>query len=315
LKTQRISFEPGLEATIHSHDILIDGRGTAAWTMVTQGLSSVGQSEVAFTIRRPWWPRSFPAGVLKYVPVLKHFASEGNVVRDGDISGYRAPGPFEFGEFVGVAFVTAEAIAGIELPRAALAGVFLTEGELAMAVHCSVRRVLHRLGKEARYFPTPYWSDPSRASVYSTADVEASLLAKFSRAKLEQATATLTGEVMELSLPRSVGPKIAEHLEQGQAIAVVPGRSPGAVAALVWSPGQTEAEAIFAEGARPTAIAATFVGLVPNEAPSDEIRFMEDGYAVVLSSATTARLIETLKSGGALPIGKGESRVLRVVVS
>jgi hypothetical protein len=48
---------------------------------------------------------------------------------------------------------------------------------------------------------------------------------------------------------------------------------------------------------------------------SDEIRFMEDGYAVVLSSASTARLIETLRNGGALAMGKGESRVLRVVVS
>jgi hypothetical protein len=314
MKTERISLGPDLGATIHTHDITVDERLVPAWTMVTNGLSAFNQQEIAFTILRPGDQRPFPEGVLNYVPALEHFASEGRIVRDGDISGYRAPGPFQLGAFVGVAFLTPEPLPGIDLPRDALAGVFLTEGELAMASGCSVRRVLNRLGKQACYFPTPYWSDPSRASVYSPSDVERSILVQFARAKSEQATATLSGDVMQLSLPTAFAAGLADHLEKGQPVAVLPGRARGVPAALVWSPGQTEPEAIMVGGTQPTVFSSTFVALVPNEAPSDEVRFMEDGYAVLLSSASMARLAGTLRGRGTMQISNGQ-RTLRVIVT
>lgn len=166
---------------------------------MTEGLTSSGQREVTLTVlRRGGAESGFPEGVLAYIPALERLGVQGKVVKVHDVSGYRAPGPFGLGPFVGVAFVEAAPIPEVHAPPGALAGVFLTEGELAMATRCSVLRVLHRLGKVARYFPTPYWSDPSRQTVYDDADVERSVLSQLERAVVPEAAATLEGDVMRL---------------------------------------------------------------------------------------------------------------------
>src|SRR5262249_15726321 len=171
MKTHRTTFEPGLEATVYTHDLTVGGATLPVWTLTTSGLAASRQREVVFTIvRNGASGRAFPEGVLGYIPALKQFASQGRIVGEGGVSGYRVPGPFGLGPFVGVAFMDAEPIPEIPLPDAALAGVFLTEGELSMASSCSTRRVLNRLGKAARYFPAPYWSDASRESVYTVED-------------------------------------------------------------------------------------------------------------------------------------------------
>jgi hypothetical protein len=254
------------------------------------------QREVVLTILRTSNHDGFPEGIIGYVPALKHFASQGRLVDDGGVSGYQAPGPFGFGAFVGLAFFGAPPIEGVALPDNALAGVFLTEGELAMATTCSVRRVLNRLGKAQRYFPVPFWSDPNRPSVYSVGDANQSLLAKIAHASLPAATATLRGNAMHLRLPSSFAAKLAERIEARAASALLPGRERGVEAALVWSPGQQEPEAIFVDGPPPTAYAATFVALVHSDADQDDIRFMEDGYAVLLSARSADRLVAALRA-------------------
>src|SRR5262249_54109030 len=214
MPTQRTTLESGLEVTVHSHDLAVAGTSLPAWTLVTSGLSAFGQREVVLTIiRRDASREAFPEGVLGYIPVLKHFASQGRIVDDGGVSGYRSPGPFRLGSFVGLAFMNAPNIPGIPLPDAALAGVFLTEGELAMASACSTRRVLNQLGKVARYFPSPYWSDPYRQPVYMVEDVGKSLLGRVDRATVRSAAATLRGNVMELSIPESFAVTLAARTE------------------------------------------------------------------------------------------------------
>jgi hypothetical protein len=315
MQTKRTSLEPGLDITIHAYDLPVQGSALPLWTLITNGLSAFGQREVVFTIvRRGATARAFPDGVVGYIPALKHFASQGRLVDDGGLSGYRAPGPFGLGSFVGVAFMNAPAIPGMSLPEAALAGIFLTEGELSMASTCSVRRVLHRLGKAARYFPTPHWSDPSRQSVYTVEDAAKSLLCKLERETVPHAAATIRGDVMHLTLPSSFATTLADRIEGRVVSAILPTLEPGVSAALVWSPGQTEPEAICADGPAPTAIAGTFVALIPNDAEDDVVRFMEDGCVVVLSTQSAQRLVASLRTATAVEL-RGEHRALRITVS
>ncbi|MGC4067024.1 MAG: hypothetical protein QM784_20785 [Polyangiaceae bacterium] len=315
MEVERRTLEAELSASIDSHVLVDVPSSPKAWSLVTTGLSQVGQSEVVFTVVHTDEDRDFPEGVFNYIRALKHFAAQGKLVRDGDVSGYRAPGPFQFGEFVGVAFFDAPPIAGLSLSDDVLAGVFLREGELAMAMHCSVRRVLHRLGQAARYFPTPYWSDPSRATVYSPRDAEQSILRKFARASVSEATATLRQETMTLCVPRTIAATLAASLAAGNACAILPRRRADVRAALVWSPGQQEPEAIFAAGTPPDDFAATFVGFVPNGAPNDDIRFMEDGYAVVLCESSTHRLVRSLGAGVPLELGSSQGPRLYVAIA
>jgi hypothetical protein len=312
---ERTSLEPGLSVVLHTYDLPLHDAWHPAWTLVTSGLSLVNQREVALTILRTGAEdEAFPRGVLEYIPALKRFAAEGHIVRAGDISGYRAPGPFQLASFVGLAFFDAPAIPGVELADDALTGLFLTEGELAMASRCSVSRVLNRLGKAARHFPAPHWTNPLRPPVYTLADVDQSILTQMSRAVVSQASATLRGDVLSLSIPRAFAKALAERTASGEASAVLPRWHADTGAALVWSVGQREPEAIIAEGTEPSAFAATFVALVPNDAAEDEIRFMEDGYAVVLSVQSKRHLVDSLQSGTPYELrDAARGRTLRVI--
>lgn len=204
---------------------------------------------------------------------------------------------------------------GIIQPRNALLGVFLTEGELAMASRCSVTRVLNQLGKQARYFPVPYWCDPHRSSVYAVEDVEQSILRKFERASVAGATATLRGDAMQLTLPRSFGRTVADRIKARQVTAVLTRRDDEVQAALVWTPGQQEAEATFVDGADASAVAATFVAFIPNDAAEDDIRFMEDGYVALLSQQSAERLIVALRSGSPVQLRSSSGRSLSLLPS
>src|SRR5262245_9713358 len=125
MRMEQKILEPGLDALIYSHDLRAGTVLRPAWTLVTRGLANHGQQEIALTILRSQGnDENFPAGVLGYVSAVKDLAAQGRNLAPGDISGYRAPGPFHLGEFVGVAFFKAEAIPGIAFPEDALAGIF-----------------------------------------------------------------------------------------------------------------------------------------------------------------------------------------------
>ena len=171
------------------------------------------------------------------------------------------------------------------------------------------------MGKAARYFPTPYWSDPSRQSVHAMQDAGTSLLAKFERTTVANAFATLRENAMDLCIPGSFATILASRTEDRVPSAILPGREPGISAALVWTPGQSEPEAIFAMGPPPTAVAATFVALIPNDAAEDDIRFMEDGYVVLLSTESAQRLVIDLRAAAPVELrGREQERTLRIAV-
>lgn len=314
IDTKRTTLEPDLHVEVHAHDLTVGDVVYPVWTLLTEGLALHGQQEVMFVIVRAGAAaEDFPPGVLAYVPALKQFAQQGRVVRDGGISGYRAPGPFRLGRFVGVAFVDRTSVTGMDVPEDTLVGIFLTEGELAMASRCGVRRVLYRLGRQATYFPVPFWSDPGRLSVYAVDDAEESILSKMAHAAAPGSYATLADDHMRVRLPPQFARMLADQLEANRPSALIPDREPTVEAALVWSPDQTEAEGIAAEGCDGSEIAAAFVAFVPNASPEDEIRFIEDGYGVVLSEGSTATLVEALRSSRPVRFGRG-ARTVEITV-
>lgn len=308
-EARTVELEKGLlSAEIYPHEVCNGDGALSCWTAVTRGLARVGQRELVLTIVREAKARdAFPREVLDYFSAVRTFAEQGRIVDEGGVSGYRAPGPFGLGSFVGLAFMNAVPVVDVPVPPDGLAGVFLTEGELAVAAFCSVTRVLYRLGKEARYFPTPYWSDPSRKSVYAVGDADRSVLSKMRPTRLLGATATLRGSELVLTLPSAAARTIADRVSSGAAVAVLPGRERSVTAALVWMPGQAEAEAIFEAGTEPTSMAASFVALVPRGEQAEDVRFIEDGFAALLSEPTATGLADALRKGSPYSIRSSRS--------
>jgi hypothetical protein len=286
-----------LRAMVHDHLVPLNGTPASCWTVVTDGLADVGQAEVSLTLTRTGAAtREFPETLLGYLEAVHQFASEGQTVGEGGLSGYAAPGPFQLGSFVALAFIpSAAANLHIAMPENTIAGVFLTEAEFAMARSASRRRVLHRIGQAYQYFPYPFWSDATRASVYAPGDDARTLLSKFRKYACRDDSAVIEGNTMHVSISPGTADALADTLSAREALALLPGLDRLAVAALVWQPGQTRPEAICSQVGDHPRVAATFVGFVPNDADADSIRFQEDGYTILLTASTTVELVERLR--------------------
>ncbi|HWA74351.1 MAG TPA: hypothetical protein VG937_18530 [Polyangiaceae bacterium] len=290
----------GLTAVVYDHDLPVAGHLLPCWTIITGGFAALGQQEIALTVLKVREARDkVPPGVFGYLRSLFPLAEQGDFVRDGSVSSWRAPGPLNLGGFVGVAFFDPEPLPGILLPSGALAGVFLKEGEVEMALRCGVQRVLFALGRQARYFPFPHWSDPGREAVYQLGDAGRSVLYELDRVAMPGATATVSqqGNDCVLTVPADAAQLLADTLEQRGALAVQPGRDLALSAALVWNPAQAEPQASAVAGKSAAELSATFVTLFVRYDPVDRVTFLEDGYGAVLTRDTATRLIAALRSG------------------
>jgi hypothetical protein len=146
--------------------------------------------------------------------------------------------------------------------------------------------------------------------VYGIGDADRSLLAGVGRLVDRAATATLRGDEMVLAMPRAAAREIADRIAAGQAAAVLPGRDPALTAALVWAPGQVEPEATCEEGTDTSAVAAAFVMLLPQDSPTDVIRFLEDGCAAILSTSSAKSLVRFLEDGCAAILSTSSAKSL-----
>lgn len=149
--------------------------------------------------------------------------------------------------------------------------------------------------------------------MYGTGDCGRSLLSKMDRLNVSRTTATLNGEAMVLKLPRDAAVTIADRIDAVASIGVLANRDPAVTA---WSPDQIEPVATFIDGSEPSAFAALFVALIPSDAPADDIQFMEDGYVVLLSADSAARLVNNLRDGSSVFFqGGNPERSLTIAVT
>jgi hypothetical protein len=158
----RLDLVPGkLSAQVYLHDVKSVRRKIPCWTYVTDGLRERGQKEVVITLSREEDENAsdFPRAPLKFFSHLYEFSEGGESVDVGDVTQFEGDG---FMGRAGIVYAEPESLYGLELPSFSLAAVLLTEDEL-QAVHAfGATRVLALLGKAARHYPYPAWSDRSR---------------------------------------------------------------------------------------------------------------------------------------------------------
>ena len=315
LNSRRLDLVPGtLSATVHLHEIATGSGVVRGWTLVSEGLTSVGQSEMAFTlVRESDRAEDFPPFLLNHLLTVRQFAAEGQFVSERGFTHYRAGAMSDLGPFAGIGYTAPDRSVQVPLPAQCLTGVLLTEGELEMWMRCFAERVLSKLGHLTRHFPYPYWSDPGRPSVYTPGDSKKSLISEIPRLRAEGSTATLAGGEITLSLRPAEARVVADRMAAGDALCVMVGRDPGVLAALVWGPGQEAPIAIIAEGADGAAVAGWFVVLVPAQGTNDEVGMREDGFTVLLTKGSARRLVTSLRRGEPFRVAKvGNSPALLI---
>lgn len=302
-----LAFEvlPGrVLARVFAHQLESRRGPVPCLSYVTEGLRSSGQRELVFTIVRDAGATvdAAPRGPLAFLRAVAELAAQGRLVGPGHWTELGGAGLLGRAELRGVAYQAAWPMDGVRLPEGALAAIPLLAPELETVKRFGALRVLARLGRAAGFFPTAPWCDPDRAAI-ATPD-EKTVLDGVACGFFEGVSAVLDGAHVVVRIEPAASELIARALPglpPTAALALHLSLDPTADACLVWSPGQTNLEAITPHGSAGARASGCFVLFVP-EQDYDGGNPFEDGFAMMLTDASWARLREALLSGAPLTI-------------
>ncbi|WP_344614351.1 hypothetical protein [Dactylosporangium salmoneum] len=305
---------PGeLSVAIDEGGIRTAGGMLPALLYTTDGLERHGQREMVFAVARTGAPA--PGYPLTMARTVHRFAAEGRLVDAGDVSVFGRPG-VDLDERV-TGFVYADPPAAlpstVDLPRPPLIALPLLGGETAVVQRFGHARVLALLGAQERYYPHPWWFRPGRAAVLDDAEFRAAtMLSRAPAYNLPFLRVVHDGDRLELSCAAEDLPSLADAMREAPEVcAYLPGLA-GTPKTYVWAPGQSGPAAIVAPGGeRATRLACNFLLIVrgapgapgsgDGQAPTS--RQVEDGFAVLLTGAMHARLLQAVEAGRPVEIG------------
>jgi hypothetical protein len=276
---------------------------------VTEGLRAFGQREIAFTLRRSASasPEKVSRDPLPFLSAIAPLAERGQIVDAGGFTQVGRHGLLAgFPALRGVAYETAYPMAGISLPEGCLAAIALVEHEMDTVKHFGALRVLSRIGREYRYFPTAPWCDPNRPALMLP-EAE-TLLGKVACSRFAGTFVVLEGERLVLRMSRAAVPLCARALADfpaNEVLALLPSLDPNADSCLVWSPGQRAPFAISPTGSGGRRMAGCFVLFVP-EQEADGGQIIEDGFAMMLTDASWTKLRSAMTTGADLVLPSTE---------
>jgi hypothetical protein len=318
-----------LSARVVRHGLIREGVPVPCWTYVTKGLAARGQKEAVLSLLSSAEETEFPRDPLAFFEQLYRLAGSGRTVEEGDYTCFRAPEGFlDTFDQTGFVYLQAQPLQGIELPAGALCAVLLTGDEAELVPVIGAYRVTALLGKQAKHYPCPFWSERGRPSVLTREDMETSVLRKLPLAVYPGSTACLElpprlpahegGDALvrtagarlriRLPLPQPAGFRdTVQQLPAEWSLALLTWPAPEARMRLVWKPGQGAPETIRAEGADATRLTGGFVLLAAGTTMPTGARITEDGFAVYLSPEAASEARSALVNGGPLQLeGEGE---------
>ena len=298
---------PGLTVWVHRHRIAVAGEDSSCWTYLSEGMSRHGQAELVLTVKSA--AEDDAGGLLRHplelMKVLYERAAAGGQTTVGDYTELGSDGLFGRADLRGVCYVPAQALANGPDVSGALALLVVTADELELVRAVGIQRVAARLGQGHRYFPFPPWLDRERPSLVVAGELRQTILAGVASLWVPGAEVVMTAGTVVLSIPRAQAERARRALtglSADAAVAFLCLAGPDASAALVWRPGQPNAQAYSSPGADTSRLAGAFCLLVP-EQDADGAQLVEDGFAVTACDETWRRLRGALLSGDPLEIG------------
>jgi hypothetical protein len=238
-------------------------------------------------------------------------------------------------DFRGILYTRPNAVVRELVGPDGLLGVVVTARELEIADQVGHTRLLSRLGEEARFFPTPPWSDRERSEVLTDEHRNASLVDRVPRFAAYRASAWMTLDTTEheisgprpdlpdhqsrfgpievrLELDPAMRPGLVEALAglpDSLPLALLTGVSPELSRCLTWSPGRPASAISAREGREDRRCAGNFVLFVSGQERS-EVRIVEDGFGLMLRPADWRSVREALKAGTGARVTDGGRTVL-----
>jgi len=295
------------------------------WTYATAGLSALGAPEVLLSLKQEAGEAdgAFPRRLLGFFRIAYELAEqkrlvEGSAVMLSDKDAPLVPGS----SFRAVLFTAPQRLKGIPIAAPYLTAILVTLEEAEAMKEYGLARILGRLGRSVRHFPTPPWADRRRASVVAANEKE-SILGGVRRLGVRSArvweeggtndvgpgafaearvTSAQTRVVLELEpgAPSFLAPRLAK-LPASAPFALLTMPDANGTAALVWQPGDVRSPSAITKERYVHSIGGNFVLFTPST-QKQGAGVVEDGFAVALHEAEFQGLKQALAEGKPLAV-------------
>lgn len=252
-----------------------------ALSYLSKGLTSVGQQELFFVLKTNQIDVSnIPQDPLFFLAQVYQLAQQGRIVKEGDITQF---GSKDMWGWKGIVYAPAPLHLQSKLPQNCLSMILLTLEEVQAVQDFGALRILSMLGKQARYYPFPYWTDHHRENLLIK-ELQDSLLLRVNRVNLREATVTMLNN-NHIYLKISTSLKIdfpPDALPGPVPIGILPSLAAEANACLTWSFAPNTPEAITLPNSNGTVISGCMLVLI-GEQSENSSRMLEDGFALLLT--------------------------------
>lgn len=270
-------------------------------SLLTDGLRNVGFDEMILTVPEEHGPDRDAAPLFLIKSLLEGLDSAPRL-GPGAYVGVRLGAFPGWVRVTGLAIDRAWPMDNVDMPPGCLSLHALVDEELELIQACGPQRLLARLAMANRFFPTPPWSDPSRASV-ATAD-EPTMLKSVSTVHLPGITATREDDRIVLRVARATQVALSNDLptlDPDAPFAFLTSLHVGADACLSWRPGQRQGEATTYRSSRGERLGGSFLLLEPHRG-ADGASIVEDGFVMQLSGESARTVREALAFGRDLDV-------------
>ncbi|MDZ4835884.1 MAG: DUF3480 domain-containing protein [Candidatus Melainabacteria bacterium] len=293
-----------LYAIVNLHDMQQGVNAFACWSFVSEGLSRIGQKELAILIKKDSLEadHDYPMDPLGLFLTVKQYAEQGSFVGEGDVTEFGDSG-FIDTKFRAMAYLRPLGIAGIEEPGSVLSCVLLTEDELQVARRFGLSRILALLGYTFSHYPCPPWVDRHRTSVVDEQmkeDMDKSILSKVPQFAIPGVRVQLAATTLSIRCPRGLHEGLNELLKQipDEAPMVVSTElDPDANALLVWQATMENGpSAITPPGSDGSKVCGCSVLIFPEQDESNA-QVVEDSFLLSLTTPDWIKLRAGLMSG------------------
>lgn len=293
---------PGkLKMLVFPHDIKYQDETISCWSYVTEGMTVHNQKEIIFTLRRDegHTPGEYPRDFLELFATIFHFAEQGQLVDAGDVSLFAENGFLGRSDFRGIGYVEPQGFSGVETNGAPLlAGILLKGDEAQIAWTFGTTRVASMLGMKYHYYPCPTWSDPKRDPVTSLEAMNKSTLGEIARTSVRASYYEEDNQIFLSLLPSSREElrRFLRGIAPEQPLALRTQVDRRANTCLVWTPNRDTPVAITLQDSSGSRKTGAFLAFVPDQT-ANEIRMIEDGFALFLTNDSWQNIRAALESG------------------
>ena len=307
-----------LKMKVFLHDVPYGGEKIPCWTYLTEGLVSRKQREIIFTLQRDSGqkPGDYPREVAEMFAEIFRSTEQGEPVDVGELSLLGDAGFLGNTDVKAIGYIEPERLPGVETGDAPLvAAILLKNDEAAISRDFGLSRVVALLGKKYHYYPSPPWSDLKRQPVTTLDAMRNSVLQKVAKAEVrasfyEQHNRVSLRMFSEGSLGKLSPFSNLDELPANRPMALLTQVDTRANACVVWP---TEGDQHFAisppnsDGSRRT---GNFLLFVP-EQNTNEIKWYEDGLAILLTNGDWEKIREAFLSGAdaLIPLGKDDANL------